>query len=257
MALMDWSILSNYFYSITGIRMNKWDFLKTGERINKLERWMNVQMGMKSEDDTLPRRFTEEKQTPFPGKNTVVPIGKMVEKYYRVRKYNDAGGPGDEDLKKIMRIRGKFRAVRPAGKLFKTLYCRVVLGVLGWFIPSVACRKESVRKEIEEFPPEFAFRLGVLPAGPSVAFRRTGNRLKRIDRNEAVNLTINLKSIDAAWLLFSFQESTAQSEANNRLAVTGSLPHSCTFIRIMNKTEILLLPGFLARKAVKRWEKVK
>ena len=257
MALMDWSILSNYFYSITGIRMNKWDFLKTGERINKLERWMNVQMGMKSEDDTLPRRFTEEKQTPFPGKNTVVPIGKMVEKYYRVRKYNDSGGPGNEDLKKIMRISGKSRAVRPAGKLFKTLYCRVVLGVLGWFIPSVACRKESVRKEIEEFPREFAFRLGVLPAGPSVAFRRTGNRLKRIGRNEAVNLTINLKSIDAAWLLFSFQESTAQSEANNRLAVTGSLPHSCTFIRIMNKAEILLLPGLLARKAVKRWEKVK
>jgi len=257
MALMNWSILSDYFYSITGIRMNKWDFLKAGERTNKLERWMNVQMGMKKEDDTLPRRFTEEKQTAFPGRNTVVPISKMVRNYYRIRKYGADGGPKDTDLKKIMNPGSRTLSVRPSRKLIKTLYCGVVLGVLGWFIPAVACRKASVRKDIEDFPEDFTFRLGILPDGPSIAFRREKNILKKIGRKEEVKLTINLKSIDAAWLLFSFQESTVQSEANNRLAVTGGLPHSCTFIRIMDKTEILLLPKFLARRAVKKWEKVK
>ena len=257
MALMNWSILSNYFWSITGIRMNKWDFLKTGERINKLERWMNVQMGMRSEDDTLPRRFTEEKQTPFPGKNTVVPIKKMVKRYYKLRKYDSNGGPKDSDLKRLMSVEQVYRNVKPSVKIFKTLYCTVVLKVLEWFIPAVACRKESVKELIREFPEDFTFRLGVWPKGPSAAFRREKDILKKISSKHPVDMTVMLKSIDAAWLLFSFQESTVQSEANNRLTVSGALPHSCTFIRLMDKTEILLLPKFLARKAVKKWEKVK
>lgn len=103
MALMDWSILSRYFWSITGIKMGKWGFIKAGERINKLERWMNVQMGHKAEDDTLPARFTQEKETPFKGKNTVVPIKKMVKQYYRKRRYGAHGGPSDSDLAKIMK----------------------------------------------------------------------------------------------------------------------------------------------------------
>jgi len=104
----------------------------------------------------------------------------------------------------------------------------------------------------------FSFRLGVWPNGPSVAFNRKDDRLKKIpDRKRTVAMTVYLKSIEAAWLLFSFQESTCQSEANNRLAVIGDLPHTCTFIRLMDKVEILLLPGFIAKKAVKKWEKVR
>ena len=102
MALMDWSILSKYFWSITGIKMGKWGFIKAGERINKLERWMNVQMGHIAADDTLPDRFTKEKETPFKGKNTVVPIDKMVKQYYKIRRYDGSGGPSDKDLQKIM-----------------------------------------------------------------------------------------------------------------------------------------------------------
>jgi aldehyde:ferredoxin oxidoreductase len=102
MALMDWSILSKYFWSITGIKMGKWGFIKAGERINKLERWMNVQMGQSASDDTLPGRFTKEKETAFKGKNTVVPIEKMVKQYYKVRHYDASGGPSDKDLKKLM-----------------------------------------------------------------------------------------------------------------------------------------------------------
>ncbi|MDC7233043.1 MAG: aldehyde ferredoxin oxidoreductase family protein [Spirochaetales bacterium] len=103
MALMDWSILNKYFWSVTGIKMGKWGFIKAGERINKLERWMNIQMGQTPADDTLPGRFTGEKETAFKGKNTVVPIEKMVRQYYRVRGYDASGGPSEGDLKKLMR----------------------------------------------------------------------------------------------------------------------------------------------------------
>ncbi|WP_168203257.1 aldehyde ferredoxin oxidoreductase family protein [Oceanispirochaeta crateris] len=260
MSLMNWSLLSRFFWSITGIRMNKWQFLKAGERINKLERWMDVQMGLKAADDTLPARFLKEKETAYTGKNTVVPIEKMVTQYHRKRGYDSTGGPSDGDLQKIMDTsRGKSRSitVRPSGRFFKTLYCRIVLAVLGWFIPAVACRKKSVQEEVVTFPEGFSFSLGVWPCGPSVTFRRRGRGLKKSGKTERVDMRVSLKSIEAAWLLFSFQESTCQSEANGRLSVEGELPHTCTFIRFMDKVEILLLPRFIAEKAVKKWVPVK
>jgi len=99
--LMDWSIYSDFFSAITGIPMSKWQFLKAGERINKLERHMNVRMGQKPEEDSLPDRFTKEADTKYPIK-CVVPIEKMVREYYRIRKYNpQTAGPSVESLKKL------------------------------------------------------------------------------------------------------------------------------------------------------------
>ena len=100
-ALMDWSVYSDFFSSITGIPMSKWQFRKAGERINKLERYMNVRMGQKPVEDTLPDRFTKEEVTKFPVKS-VVPIDRMVRQYYRRRKYNPrTAGPSVEDLQKL------------------------------------------------------------------------------------------------------------------------------------------------------------
>ena len=246
-ALMDWSILSNYFYSVTGIKMNKWGFLKAGSAIVELERTMNVRLGLKASDDTLPARFTKEKQTAFEGKNTVVPIKKMVKQYYRKRGYGVNGAPRTE------------ARANPV----KRVYCSVIMAVLGWFIPNIACRKEGVREEVWAFPEGFTCRLGVWPDGPSVVFRREGDKLVRVRKSDhpgagsETDLDVLLKSIDAAWLMFTFQESTCMSEASSRLIARGELPNVCTFIRLMDKVEILLLPSFIARRAVKKWEKVK
>ncbi|HAK45663.1 MAG TPA: hypothetical protein DCO79_07065, partial [Spirochaeta sp.] len=168
-ALMDWSILSDYFMSITGIRMNKWDFLKAGSRINKFERRMNVRLGLKPEDDTLPARFTEEKETLYPGKNTVVPIEKMVKQYYKRRGYGPHGGP---------MLDGSVKAARQP---LKRIYCSIIMAVLGWFIPHVACRKDGVKDVVKAFPEDFSCTLGVWPDGPSVSFRREGDRLIKTD----------------------------------------------------------------------------
>ena len=101
MMLMDWSVYSRFFWAITGIKCTKWDYQKAGERINKLERYMNVQMGLKPELDTLPDRFTKEAKTKY-HHESVVPIEKMVKAYYRLRKYDPAsGGPTKKDLAKL------------------------------------------------------------------------------------------------------------------------------------------------------------
>ncbi len=101
MMLMDWSVYSRFFWAITGIRCTQHGFRKAGERINKLERYMNVKMGLRPGDDTLPDRFTKEAKTKFP-RESVVPIEKMVKAYYRTRRYDPAtGGPSEKDLAKL------------------------------------------------------------------------------------------------------------------------------------------------------------
>jgi len=99
--MMNWSVYSDFFSVITGIPMNQWQFKRAGARINKLERYMNVRMGLKPEDDTLPGRFTEEAVTKYPVPS-VVPIAPMVKRYYRLRKYDpQTAGPRPEALRKL------------------------------------------------------------------------------------------------------------------------------------------------------------
>ena len=100
-SLMDWSTLSRLFWSVTGIPLSKNGFRKAGERINKLEKWMNGRLGYLRTDDTLPGRFLTEKETPYPGRNTVVPLGPMVDRYHRLRGYDEAGLPRTENLEKL------------------------------------------------------------------------------------------------------------------------------------------------------------
>ncbi|MEN6423696.1 MAG: aldehyde ferredoxin oxidoreductase family protein [Smithella sp.] len=99
--MMNWSVYSDFFSAITGIPMNQWQFKKAGERINKLERYMNIKMGQQPSEDTLPDRFTKEAVTKYPVAS-VVPIEKMVKQYYRIRKYDPrTAGPGMEALKRL------------------------------------------------------------------------------------------------------------------------------------------------------------
>ena len=93
--LMDWSVLNRLFSSITGLRVGKLAFLKAGERITKLERWINSQMSPDAAADTLPARFTDEGEHP-------VPIRRMVKRYYRLRSYTGEGIPDRRQLEALM-----------------------------------------------------------------------------------------------------------------------------------------------------------
>ncbi len=98
--LMDWSIFSGFFSAITGIKINQWDFLKIGERIQVLERYMNTKMGVSKKDDTLPEKFLSEDCGDYKRKATV-PLEKMVKKYYKIRGYDENGIPTEKLLKKL------------------------------------------------------------------------------------------------------------------------------------------------------------
>ena len=98
--LVDFSLYRNLWTAITGIRISLQEFLRCGERCHVLERYMNTREGIGRKDDTLPSRLTLEHRHSDPGKQ-VVPLERMLGRYYDLRDYDSAGIPRDRLLKKL------------------------------------------------------------------------------------------------------------------------------------------------------------
>jgi aldehyde:ferredoxin oxidoreductase len=93
----------------TGLPMFTGSFIKLGERGFNLERLFNIREGLGAADDSLPDRLTKTPQQP--GRpDTVVPLEKMLKRYYRVRGWTTAGVPAGGTLKRLA-----IEPVSPAG----------------------------------------------------------------------------------------------------------------------------------------------
>lgn len=99
MKLMGVGLYNKFFESVTGIKMSHKELMKAGDRVYVLERYMNTREGVSREDDTLPDRFLKEGRASDP-KKRVVPLEKMLNKYYKARGYDENGIPTDETLRK-------------------------------------------------------------------------------------------------------------------------------------------------------------
>ena len=95
--LMDVSIYSGLYGSVTGIKMSPRDLLRAGARIHTLERVMNTREGISRRDDTLPDRFLKDGRVGDP-KQRVVPLDRMLDAYYRLRGYDPSGVPSLKTL---------------------------------------------------------------------------------------------------------------------------------------------------------------
>lgn len=99
-ALVDYSIYSGMWSAVTGIPLSGSDFLKAGERIHVLERYMNTREGISLKDDTLPDRLLKEGRASDLKKRTV-PLQKMLPKYYKLRGYDRDGIPATKTLERL------------------------------------------------------------------------------------------------------------------------------------------------------------
>ncbi len=84
----------------TGFPMYTGQFVRLGERSYNLERLFNLREGLTAKDDTLPDRMTKEPQ--IEGRpDTVVPLDKMMPKYYQTRGWDKNGVPKKRKLKSL------------------------------------------------------------------------------------------------------------------------------------------------------------
>jgi aldehyde:ferredoxin oxidoreductase len=274
--LIDVRLYARLYRSITGIPISQAKMLGAGRRIVTLERLMNTREGISRRDDRLPLRFTSEARRGDSAGHKV-PLEPMLDQYYRLRGYDEegiplgktlqrldifpgrrvrdaVGGPQPTDLP-VPRIPG-LRGVSPGSHLLRSLYLQLLFWFMGRAVAAAARVDAGVRDEFEALSEGFTFALRVLPNGPCLVVgkdpegrpRHLGGFANGMD----IDLDLQIKHAAAAGLLFTFRESTAESFAHDRIFVAGSLGAAMNVVRILERVEILLLPPFIARQAVKR-----
>jgi aldehyde:ferredoxin oxidoreductase len=93
MDIMDFDFASRLLRAGTGLNFtaDKVDAALIGV-INR-DRKMNIDFGVKADQDTLPKRFTSEPLKEGASKGQVVPVKRMVKEYYKIKGWDENGVP--------------------------------------------------------------------------------------------------------------------------------------------------------------------
>ena len=153
----------------------------------------------------------------------------------------------------------KYPEIKPKGKLLKRLYVSTMLFVFGRAFQAAAGVDKAAKEEFGAMPSDFMLDLCVIPNGPHMLVGKNAKgKVKYFGWNptgKKVTLFMKVKNIEAAMLMFTFQESSCVATSNDRLIVDGDLPVACGVLRMMDLLEVLLLPKFAAKLGVKRYPK--
>ena len=95
MDVLDFEFASRLLIAGTGLKFapDKLDAALKG--VIERDRKMNLDFGVTSDQDTLPKRFTHEPLREGPSKGQVVPVDRMVQEYYNAKGWDAKGVPQD------------------------------------------------------------------------------------------------------------------------------------------------------------------
>ncbi len=153
----------------------------------------------------------------------------------------------------------KYPEIKPGKKLIKRIYVAVMLFVFGRAFQAVAGVDRQAKEEFARMPDDFMLDLCVAPNGPHmIVGKDKKGKIKYMGADPAgkkITLFMKIKNLEAAMLMFTFQESSCTATARDRLIVDGDLPVACGVLRMMDLLEVLLLPKIVAKLGVKRYPK--
>lgn len=138
----------------------------------------------------------------------------------------------------------------------RQLYVETMLQVVGRALQAISQVDESIQREIAPLPAGFVFSMSVMPDGPALIVKKISDtQLEYLGSKskKKPDLTIAFKHISHAFLVFSFQESTATAFAHNRMLVDGDIGYALRVTRVLNRLESFILPKLLAERAVKEY----
>ena len=142
--------------------------------------------------------------------------------------------------------------VLPGSRAWKLRLIRFMLFLFGRAAQVLSRIDPEIRREISHWPEGFLIRYTVLPHGPSMVLART--RAGRLEyRGEAAaggpaDLTLAVKNVRSALLVFTFRIGMQQAYAQNRVSVRGDVPIAMSQMRVLNRVLGYMLP----EKVVKR-----
>jgi len=150
-----------------------------------------------------------------------------------------------------------FREIAAGRKSLKKDYVAIMMWFMGKAIQAAAAVDRAAKKEFVDMPDNFTFELSVMPNGPHMIVGKDQRGFVRYrgwdPEGKRIDLKMKIKNIEAAMLIFTFQESTALATARDRLIVDGEVAYACAVVRILDIVEVYLLPKIIAKLAVKRY----
>ncbi|MEQ1519424.1 MAG: hypothetical protein ABL931_23360 [Usitatibacteraceae bacterium] len=140
----------------------------------------------------------------------------------------------------------------------KRAYVAAMLQVVGRGLAAGSRVDIVLSQELGALPAGFQVQLLVLPAGLSVLLQSNGDGTVNLAREVKAkpDLSIRFKHVSHAFLVLTFQEGTARAFANSRLLADGDLAAATRLLRCLDRLETLILPAFIAKRAVKRPTKI-
>ena len=135
------------------------------------------------------------------------------------------------------------------------LYVTVMLWVIGRALVATSRVDATVQADLAPLPKGYQIRMRVMPQSSGFVVECVGDGT--LERARVVkprpDLTIGFKHVAHAFLVLAFQEGTAQAFANDRMVADGDVSHAIRLVRCLNTMEALILPRWMALRAVKRY----
>ena len=147
----------------------------------------------------------------------------------------------------------RYPDIKPGNKNAKNFVTKVSLYFLGMGVQSAYDIDPIVKKEIDQWPDPFTFLFSVLN-GPNMAIRKKDGIVRYLGQKTDVPADVELcfKNPEFGFMMMTGQMSTPDAVAHNRQFVRGDLSQTMAVIRVLNRVQALLFPGFIAKKYINR-----
>ena len=134
------------------------------------------------------------------------------------------------------------------------VYVTIMMSIVSRGLSALTRIDEESIKEIKALPVNYIIEMMVLN-GPGFKIRTLGEgNLEVLNKTQCkVDLSIKLKHLSHAFLILSFQEGTTEAFSKDRMIIDGELSNAVRLVRLLNKLESIILPKFIAKRAVKRY----
>ena len=135
------------------------------------------------------------------------------------------------------------------------LYVRLMMWLVGRLLQAASGVDPLIRAEVAALPEDFSFTMRLHSGAAGLAMRREGDRLRAMPAaaGSDYSLIFEFKHLTHAFLVLAFVESTARSFANDRMTLGGDVGLAMKIVRCLNRMECVVLPKFVANRAVKQY----
>ncbi len=137
-------------------------------------------------------------------------------------------------------------------------YVAFMMWLIARLLQAASAVDQTIRGEVAGLPDAFSFSMRVRTGTPALTMKKSGDGLTVVRRQSGIRPTLafEFKHVAHAFLVLSFQESTPQAFANDRLSIDGEFTNAMKVLRCLNRMQALVLPRFVARRALKEYPAV-